>query len=572
MKKNYNFNINPKPLSSEEIRQHQDFDALFAKFQEQEQKPEVAAPTPRRNNVRWLTVAGLAAAASLALVLMLRVGNTLPYEERNAAFFADRPFVEEPLLQVPKPILASYPIDAEEGGILEYESGSRLIIPAAAFHDTKGQPVQGEVAIHYREMHDFVDFFLSGIPMVYDSAGVSYNLESAGMIEIYAEQNGQRVRMAPGKSIDVELVSSLSTPHLNVPPNFNIYHLDTVGRKWVYQNIDRIQVLQDEAATLPGNHPALSAQQALMNSLDGIQAQEKALMEQLTLENPAPLEPLRPRRHNGTDFVFDLDLQGLDAAQNTYQGTFWQLSPNSSVTEQQLNQAWDNFHLTQINNRDYQLSLLNEQQTLTVIVNPVLSGADYDRALAEYEQEYAAYRQAMATWEAQIEALRTERSSDLQTQREGAYQKFQEAMKTLADNGASIDASTPLFNRKIVNRFQADRLGIWNCDRPLAPHMIQMKAKLVDERGQAIKNQTVFLVDRGRNTIQEFVAGEDMEIRFDLHATNMMWLVTEDQKIAIYRSEDFKQLKADEQNYTFVMEKVNRPLQNEQDVRDVLQF
>ena len=88
MKKNYNFNLNPKPLSSEEIRQHQDFDALFAKFQEQEQKPQVAAPTPRRNNVRWLTVASLAIAASLALVLVLRVGNTLPYEERNAAFFA----------------------------------------------------------------------------------------------------------------------------------------------------------------------------------------------------------------------------------------------------------------------------------------------------------------------------------------------------------------------------------------------------------------------------------------------------------------------------------------------------
>lgn len=573
MKKNYDFNLNPKPLSSEEIRQHQDFDALFAQFQNQEKKqPSVAPAPPKRNNLRWLTVASLTIAASLALVLVLRVGNTLPYEQLNQEFFANRPLIEAPLQQVPKPILAKYQLNADEGGILEYASGSRLIIPAAAFEDGNGQPVAGKVDIHYREMHDYVDFFLSGIPMVYDSAGVSYNLESAGMIEIYAEQNGKRVKMAPGKSIDVELVSSLSTPHLNVPPNFNIYHLDTIARKWEYQNIDRIQVLQDHAVQLPADHPALSAQQTLIKTLENIQTQEQLLMEQLTLENPAPLEPLRPRRHNGTDFVFDLDLNGLDASQNIYQGTFWQLAPNSTVAEEQLNQAWDNFRLTPINNRDFQLSLINEQQTLTVIVNPVLSGEDFDQAMSQYETQYEAYRQKMATWEAQMEALKTERASSLQERREAAYLLFQEAMKTLETEGVTIDPSTPLFQRKIVNRFQADQLGIWNCDRPLAPHMVRMKAKLVDEQGNTIKNKTVFLVDRGRNTVQEFVAAENMEIRFDIHATNLMWLVTEDQKIAIYRSAEFKKLDPADEDFTFVMQKVNRPLQNEQDVRDVLQF
>lgn len=42
------------------------------------------------------------------------------------------------------------------------------------------------VKITYREFADPIDFFVSGIPMEYDSAGRKYNFESSGMCEINA--------------------------------------------------------------------------------------------------------------------------------------------------------------------------------------------------------------------------------------------------------------------------------------------------------------------------------------------------------------------------------------------------
>ena len=226
MKKDiYNFKINPPQPSSEDIEKHKDFDALLQKFQETP-LPAEKEPT-RKPRVVWLKYAAAAAAVIMLGVFaqrLLQEGNTLTEEEH----FATLPFINPPLTNI-KPTFASQKVNANQGGVYEYNNGSKLIVPAAAFVSDDGKMVEGDVDIKYREMHDFVDFFLSGIPMTYDSAGTKYILESAGMVEIYAEQNGQRLKMQPGKEIKVELISYINMPRLNVSPKYNIYKLDAVS-------------------------------------------------------------------------------------------------------------------------------------------------------------------------------------------------------------------------------------------------------------------------------------------------------------------------------------------------------
>lgn len=155
-------------------------------------------------------------------------GNVVLPRRGNIAFVRENPWVIPPItgLDVWKNV---YSTNATTGGLVEYPSGTKIIIPSHAFVDASGNEVKGNVTIDYREFRDPVDILVSGIPMVYDSAGQKGDFESAGMFEINASVNGQEVFLAPGKKVDMEfaVVDTAST--------FNFYRLDPAAG-WVYQS------------------------------------------------------------------------------------------------------------------------------------------------------------------------------------------------------------------------------------------------------------------------------------------------------------------------------------------------
>lgn len=107
------------------------------------------------------------------------------------------------------------------------ENGSQLRIPQGALVDEQGQAVEGEVDMRYSEFHDVADILLSGIPMAYDSAGETHILQSAGMIEVRASQNGKPVFIAEGKEIEIEMASYQEG-------SYNLYSLDDASSSWEY--------------------------------------------------------------------------------------------------------------------------------------------------------------------------------------------------------------------------------------------------------------------------------------------------------------------------------------------------
>lgn len=75
---------------------------------------------------------------------------------------------------------------AQDGDTLFYGSGSMVLFPKHAFVDENGGVVKGKVEVIFREFSDPIDYFMSGIPMEYDSAGLNFNFESSAMCEIKA--------------------------------------------------------------------------------------------------------------------------------------------------------------------------------------------------------------------------------------------------------------------------------------------------------------------------------------------------------------------------------------------------
>lgn len=169
-------------------------------------------------------------------------GNEMKLPQPPTAFKANHPLVKPPVagLDIAPNV---YTADAKNGGLLEYPSGTKIIIPQNAFVDKAGNPVSGNVTISYREFRDPVDIMLSGIPMKYDSAGQSEDFESAGMFEMNASVNGEEVFLAPGKKVDMDfaVVDTAST--------YNFYRLDE-QKGWQYlQPTGKTEVKSDAAVS-----------------------------------------------------------------------------------------------------------------------------------------------------------------------------------------------------------------------------------------------------------------------------------------------------------------------------------
>jgi hypothetical protein len=585
MKKNYDIRLNPKPLTSEQIARYKDFDSLLNSF---------TAQPKQRPIVRRLTMAVTAIAASLiGFIFLFNYFTKDDYAQKQAAFFNSRPYISQPFEQV-KPTFTSFSVNPNEGGVFKYPSGSQLTVPAAAFVNDKGETLNGEVTLHYREMHDFVDFFVAGIPMTYDSAGVNYNLESAGMIEIFAEQNGKRVNMAPGKAINVELISNVNTSpnSLTIPPGYNIYKLDPANRKWAYQDIDRMEVISDApapVANLDEKSPFYPAQKTLAERMLAIQVSEAAVISKLEKTIAKPKEPVKPQRAASNDHVFNLDMDDvfpvkkdvvlteeekeLRQLYSKYAKMLWQLSPQSSIGPDQLQKEFGlvtGLNIKKLNERDYELTLEKKGESIKVVVNPVLSGSDYDRALAEFNKEFETFQKLNAEREAKLAAQKAAIAKQYEEEKRLATLNFEQRVEELRKQGHDYAANNEIIKKKVVNRFTASEFGVWNCDRPLPPEMLQLAASFVDQNGKPLTNLTAYLVDKSRNTVYQFLAENGAQLRFNKNTENLLWLVTEDNKIAVFRPDQFKAIDPKEKKFDFVLESVDKEIRTEQDIREIL--
>ncbi len=576
MSKQYDIRINPPQPSSEEIARHKNFDALLEQYQQSK-----ATPQPGARVVRFSLLSRYAAAAAVLVIAVYGAFYLLqPAADAEVAFFKSRPHVLKPFSD---PVLAEAPltlkVSADNGGVLEYPSGSRLVIPSKAFMSDRGKLIEGEVDIHYREMNDYVDFFLAGMPMNYDSAGMRFEMESAGIVEIYAEQNGERVNIAPGKAISVELVSFILRAPNTLIPQFNVYKLDTTSRKWVYQDINNLQVVEDYLDPLD---PAYAIKKSHQDALKAIENKGILEMQRFQAMTPVPEAPSRPQKQNGSQPTIELqftddnvifeDQNGLANGEATrleklYKGTIWQISPrNKGLDERAFRVEWESTRLKPINDQEYELTFVSGTKELKLIVSPVLMDNDYEQALRSYEAAMLVYEQKMA-----------ERESLLQEQRVAIQQRI-DAEKTAeqrafeAQNADLLSSSNMgMIKSKVINRFEVASLGIWSCDRPVPPASKEINAQFTDQNGAPIEGTVGYIADKNHNTLRRFLITEDAKMNFDADSDNLLWMVTQDDKMAIVKPEQFRQV-GNNGAHTFSFDVINQKISSEEDVRALLKF
>lgn len=526
MKDNYNIKIDPPELSSEQIQQHQDFDALFAQFQAS--TPSVEETPPVDNTpVRAISSAGkklspvlvkygigalITIAASVLVVFMLQesvtnIDNQLVVPTEQIAEILE---LQAPMESLQKPFEELVVVDAEKGEVLEYNSGSKIIVPASAFVDEKGNAVTGKVEIKYREFNDHVDMFLAGVPKELDK---HQNLQSVGMMEIHGYQDGKEVYLGMDKTLDVELkghaITGLATNDLDV------FVYSQQQDAWEYSAKDQVEVLA--AATTPTETENASLRAAAEKNL----------------ASSKPIAPIQPGANSDRPVIdFDISLDDFpELAAYNQDVELMILSDN--YTDEMAEQEWNGMKMTGLGNNKYELTLerYDGENLVTEVleVYPVVAAtAD---AQAEYERRLERYNIALVAWEKEVVA----------------------EMEQMSTEGAANSTEWV----QLVNRFSVNRFGLWNCGKTVEmQENLEIAASFVDKTGKQIDVNQLFITNQEKQLYYFAPNSEDASkatLKYDVNASNVVWALTEDHMLLVANMDDSK---PEGTQHTFLMEPV----------------
>ncbi len=568
MENNYNIKLNPEEPGSEQIAGYKDFDALMSAHAEgTDGGASTGSTMGKLVKLGW----GALAVGAAALLLLYFAPGILPSGE---AELAEMPYVNPPLKDV-QIKYASYKMSASHGGIYEYGNGSKVIVPERAFTYEDGTEVEGEIELKYREFHDHVDFFLSGIPMEYDSAGISRQLESAGMMEIYAEKDGRPLKLNADKQIDIELASSI---HLDGNESaYNIYKLDEEKRNWDYRGKDKIEVLPEEEPETVNAKPMSQPERKLKRiekKIAKIEQKQADEIEALERSVPKPEAPKPPKNADPNAYVFDFDVENDKFPElSVYQNILWEVIPGQEFNEVWYDIEWEDVKIDKTNRADeYAVTLSAGNRVVNLNVSPILSGTDLKAAQEAFQTRFAEYEQKLAEREADMRERRAAivaRNAEEKAKLEENRKAAQERVAELQRQNRLGEATNVMVATNIVNRFQVTEMGIWNCDRPLPPYEQILVGSFCDENFNEYKQNPVYMINKTDNTVARFYAKKRTQVRINVKEKHMMWMVTEDGQLAVFSPEKFGEL-PDIKEHKFVMVKIPEKVENEEDVRRIL--
>lgn len=561
MKNQYDFRTTPRPLSSEDIARHKDFDALLRQHRSGRRRTGIVQMR------RLMYTGAMLAAAAVALLLIFRTPGTNGDARQQAAAWEKQLITPPPLPQIELPYQQHLLPVAQ---VTSLEGNPQIIVPADAFMDEAGNAVSGDVALRFRKLDDFVDFFLAGIKLTQDSANVKRQLESAGMVEIYAEQNGQRVFLAPGKVVQLSFESHIQLVPNGKIPAFYEYYLDADKNAWVNQGLSRTEVIGQ--GDLNPSDPLYEEKQALYDALVQMDASADLAKQEWRDNNPAPEAPVKPQKSDPDQPTIELDFLANAVPQTSdgqkaklYQGAIWQISPRSPAYDQRaFGVTWQSAKLTQINDTDdYELVLSHGSTSLRLIVNPVLTGSAYDQALSQWRNAYAEYERALADWKNRSDEALAD--IERQTEKEKAA-----AIKNREKEWAEAGSNSTKLQMKLRHEMTIDRLGLWAIAQPLPATPTIAAGRITDQFGNAYDQRVAYVVHPEQNTLhQVMISGKS---RIPIAPGSTLWAVHPNGKIAVLRPADLQQAASKVTSNKLVLELKEPAPVSKEELRRILQL
>ncbi|MFI5203731.1 MAG: hypothetical protein ACHQF2_04480, partial [Flavobacteriales bacterium] len=521
-----------------DIDKYMDFNSVFAKYQ------SFSLPFYKRAWFKWgIAVVVVAAGVSLAVAALSndKVSNTETKKEAPVVEATNMP-EESPCINPPvdggeKPF-RSYVISGTRDTVIITDKGSVLRVPA----DIAGN---GAYELRIREFSKNMEVFLSGIPMDYDSAGQKYAFQSAGMMEILAFRNNEMVKMEAGKSIKIILKGE------NPNKDFNVYCLDTVGKKWNYEGKD---VVRAEHLSYPQsvvNQNATTEVEELTTTQlkNEMEACRKTMRHQVhVIDSLNTRKPIAPCLADTSAYFFDLKFSETKFPQmKPFKKAHFQVLEECTFFNSSFyNSKWTSISVSEkIPGQKYMIHVErkkeNKKEKFDIPVKPVYVGKAYDSA-------YTAFTKSFKKYEAILEQEDKKfKENELKIKQYEARIKNASNNNVNNDNGI-ITVNTPanLTAQKmgpeysVTRIFYANKFGVWNCDKPW-PYKKNEEVMVVarDISGSLLKEGKLYVCDLTKKAMFTYNERERVKIGMEKGSSYMVWIIDADQQLH-YASADFR--------------------------------
>lgn len=565
-------NINRPDISSEEILKRKNFDSVLKQY--------TSIHKPFYKNPWFLSGAGIVIVAAVtAIALKLSNTNTLTTQSVKqettaidsaalANFYKNeeaKPCINPPLSGIDIPS-TTYKVIAEKGAILDFKTGSKIIIPKNSFTDNGGKLLKGEIELHYREFHDPVDFFLSGIPMTYDSAGSRYHFESAGMMEMMAYQDGKPVNIAPGKLIDIELASNYTGSE------YNLYKLDTIANNWSCLGKDKIVEDKPDSGI-----KATTSEKQLEQTIEYKTVETKK--EEVQKERNKKIaalpkliaEPEKPEQAKKDKYTFNLDIDAREYPElDVYKGVLFEVgNENKNFNSSMYAITWDEAIIKEgpEKERNYLLTLKKASKKYDLVVYPVFEGKNYETAMKEYQERYSKYTAALDKRKAEEKKVEEEYQAQLarlKKQQEKIELKWKERQDSIFRQMSAQE--------KVHRAFAISGFGVYNCDNPsLYPTGVSCTARLNNEKDIKLMCYDVFLVDNEKNALFSYTKNPVVKFSFNPESKNLLWTV-ENGVLYWLKPEQFREINGTVDISDLRMNKVEQTFKNADEMKAFFNF
>lgn len=507
------YNINRIPVQDKEIEGYMNFESFIMKH-----NPGKSSSV--KVNYRNIWLGSLSGVACIVIIVAL-YWVSLPKDTTSKPVTkTQESFIKPPVKQWNIPF-KNIDISNKLDTIIKLASGTRLTIPGNCLVDEYGNTVNSGIEIRYREFRNPAEIFLSGIPMVYDSAGYKFNFESAGMIEVYAFHNQKPLKIKEGKSIKIELASIY---HVN---NYNVYFLDTVAKNWQYRGKDMIEIPK------PTGKPEKEKRDIEIDTV--------AEFPQIIKKPVPPLLATKNKNHLKLDII-DKEFPDLEV----YKNTIFEIDETyNAFNKKHAGEAWEDVVLTKGNKPlSYFIQFKSENDSCKYLVSPVLSDADYMNAKAKYDDLFQKYNAALEN------------------------RKKLELSRFRSDSIMYVNESSEGYAKKsnIFRAFYIQRFGIWNCDRPrklFNPKRIEPVIVVNDTTYE----QNVYLADQTNNAV--ITCYRYQPILYEAKARNLIWMITYNNMLAVFTDDDFKKLPPEVAKVKVNMRIIRTPINSSDDFLDL---
>lgn len=500
---NFKVKLDRTKISSEEIASRQNFDNVLSSFNQ-------AKPPAYKNPWFW----GSAGLATVGVTTILTLNAfTLKNETddkkitlKTNSLPEDTPCIKAPVKDENIPF-KTYEVNPQKDEIIVLPSGTTIAIDKGTLQAEKPNKT---VEIKVREFHDQASVFISGIPMDYQKDA----FESAGMIEIKGEQDGEEVKINPEKPIDIALKT------LQNPETFGFWFLDQDKKTWVdYPAENNISKAGPSAVS---EKQVTQAEQKVAQTEKKIKTVEQEIAG---VETPKKEEYKIPGKNTQ---LFDLDFDKSDYPElSAFKNIIFEVvHPNGYDPEFAKNSKknWSSVDLQKSKER-YTAFFKNSKESYTVQVRPVLQGSDLKKAEKEFDLALQSSHETKAGLESKKKNLLAEKKSNQEALNElikkqlaqqdiQSRNRYNQLVQTSAEIKELNDKQNVNNNIRAVQdfsesvSFQTTRWGVFNCDKPIAyPEPFKNGVAFLWIGSQVAKFKQLFVFNKDKNTRYSYGEG-----------------------------------------------------------------